>query len=152
MLKRVHHIGIAVHDLDAIVAFYRDTFGVDDWERLRLPERHMEVAICRIGETLLEFITPTSESAAFSRFLRERGEGIHHLAYEVAALEPALRTLEARGIRLIDAHGRPGIHATCVAFLHPKSTHGVLIELVQPATTHQAEEDCYGAEHASNDG
>jgi methylmalonyl-CoA/ethylmalonyl-CoA epimerase len=134
MLKRIHHIGIAVHDLDAIIAFYRDTFGVTNWERISLPERHMEIAVCRIGETLLEFITPTSEQAAFTKFLDERGEGIHHLAYEVDQLESALRTLEDKQIRLIDPHGRPGIHDTCVAFLHPKSTHGVLTELVEPPT------------------
>lgn len=133
MLKRLNHIGIAVHNLEATIAFYQATFGVEAWERISLPERHMEVAVCRIGDTLLEFIAPTSDQAAFSKFLRERGEGVHHLAYEVDALEPALRSLEDRGIRLIDAHGRPGIHNTCVAFLHPKSTHGVLIELVQPA-------------------
>ncbi len=133
MLKRLNHIGIAVHDLEATIAFYEATFGVGAWERISLPERHMEVAVCRIGDTLLEFIAPTSDQAAFSKFLRERGEGVHHLAYEVDALEPALRALEDRGIRLIDTHGRPGIHNTCVAFLHPKSTHGVLIELVQPA-------------------
>jgi methylmalonyl-CoA/ethylmalonyl-CoA epimerase len=132
MLRRIHHIGIAVRDLDATTALYRDSFGIDAWERITLPERHMEVAVCRVGDTLLEFITPTSDEAAFSKFLRERGEGVHHIAYEVESLDPALRTLEQRGIRLIDTHGRPGIHDTCVAFLHPKSTQGVLIELVEP--------------------
>jgi methylmalonyl-CoA/ethylmalonyl-CoA epimerase len=132
MLKRLHHIGIAVTDLEATVEFYRETFGIESWERISLPERHMNVAVCCIGETMLEFIAPTSDEAAFAKFLSERGQGVHHLAYEVEALDPALRSLGAAGIRLIDAHGRPGIHDTCVAFLHPKSTHGVLIELVQP--------------------
>lgn len=131
MLTRVHHIGIAVRDLDAAVELYRTSFGVTEWERISLPERHMEIAVCRVGETLLEFITPTSPEAAFAKFLNERGEGVHHIAYEVAEIEPALRTLEAKGIRLIDAHGRPGMHDTCVAFLHPKAMMGVLIELVE---------------------
>jgi methylmalonyl-CoA/ethylmalonyl-CoA epimerase len=137
MLKRVDHIGIAVHDLEQTIAFYRDTFGVEHWERITLAERHMAVAVCRIGDTMLEFIMPTSDDAAFARFLRERGEGMHHIAYEVADVDDALRTLESKGVRLVDAQGRPGIHDTCVAFLHPKSTHGVLTELVQlPAQPH----------------
>lgn len=131
MLKRVHHIGIAVRNLDAVIAFYRDTFDVAAWERISMPERYMEIAVCRIGETLLEFITPTSDEAAFAKFLRDHGEGMHHIAYEVETIEPALRALEGKGIRLVDAHGRPGMHDTCVAFLHPKSTHGVLTELVE---------------------
>ena len=131
MLKRVDHIGIAVHDLDQSVAFYRDALGVDEWERIELPERHMAVAVCHVGETMLELIMPTSDEAAFAKFLRERGEGIHHIAYEVADLDGAMRALEGQGVRLIDAQGRPGIHDTRVAFLHPKSTHGVLTELVQ---------------------
>ena len=139
MLKRIHHIGIAVRDLEVAIALYRDTFDVTDWERISLPERHMDVAVCRIGDTLLEFITPTSDEAAFAKYLKEKGEGIHHLAYEVAEVDPALRALESAGLRLVDAHARPGIHDTCVAFLHPKSTMGVLIELVEVArpTHHQ---------------
>lgn len=110
---------------------YRNRFGVNEWERISLPERHMEVAVCRIGDTMLEFITPTSDQAAFARFLNEKGEGVHHLAYQVDEVEPALRTLENNDIRLVDQHARPGIHNTCVAFLHPKATMGVLIELVE---------------------
>jgi methylmalonyl-CoA/ethylmalonyl-CoA epimerase len=91
----------------------------------------MAVAVCHIGDSMLELITPTSDEAVFARFLRERGEGVHHLAYEVDDVETALRTVEGHGIRLVDAHGRPGIHNTCVAFLHPRATMGVLTELVQ---------------------
>lgn len=137
MLKRVHHLGIAVHDLDAVVQHYQTAFGITDWERISLPERSMEIAVCRVGDTLLEFITPTSDEAAFAKFLRERGEGVHHIAYEVDDVDGSLRTLESRGIRLIDTQGRPGMHNTCVAFLHPKSLHGVLTELVEEAHDHQ---------------
>ena len=144
LLRRIDHIGIAVHDLDAAVAFYRDTYGIVDWERIELPERHMAVAVCRLGDSMLELIAPTSDEAAFARFLRERGEGVHHIAYEVADVESALRDVEQRGVRLVDAHGRPGIHETCVAFLHPKATMGVLTELVQlqrPNTPGEANRD-----------
>lgn len=137
MLKRIHHIGIAVRDLDAAIALYRDQFGVTEWERISLPERHMNVAVCRIGDTMLEFITPTSDDAAFAKYLREKGEGMHHIAYEVAEVEDALRTVERSGLRLVDEHARPGIHDTCVAFLHPKSTMGVLIELVEVSHSHE---------------
>lgn len=141
MLQRIDHIGIAVRDLEKTIAFYRETFGVTDWQRLSLPERHMDIAVCRVGDTLLEFITPTSDQAAFTKFLDEKGEGIHHLAYAVAELEPALRTLEAKGVRLVDQHGRPGIHDTCVAFLHPKATMGVLTELVEHPHDQQEREE-----------
>ena len=131
MLNNVHHLGIAVHDLDATIDLYRRMFGVTAWEHISLPERHMNVAVCQVGSTLLEFITPTSDEAAFAKFLRERGDGIHHVAYQVDDIEQALRTLEQQGMRLIDQHARPGIHDTLVAFLHPKATGGVLIELVE---------------------
>ena len=131
LLRRVDHIGIAVRNLDQAVAFYRDTYGVADWERIDLPDRHMTVAVCLIGDTKLELIAPTSEQAAFARFLEEKGEGVHHIAYEVDEVETALRTVESRGVRLVDEHGMPGVHGTCVAFLHPKATMGVLTELVE---------------------
>jgi len=133
ILRRIDHIGIAVRDLEAAITFYRDTYGITEWERIVLPERHMAVAICHIGDSMLELITPTSEDAAFARYLHEKGEGVHHIAYEVDDVEVALRTVEGRGIRLVDAHGRPGIHDTCVAFLHPKATMGVLTEFVELA-------------------
>jgi methylmalonyl-CoA/ethylmalonyl-CoA epimerase len=133
MLRRIDHIGLAVRDLDAAIDFYRETYGIGEWERISLPERHMAVAVCRVGDSMLELITPTSDAAAFARYLHEKGEGIHHIAYEVDDVEAALRTLDGRGIRLVDAHGRPGIHGSCVAFLHPKATMGVLTELVELA-------------------
>lgn len=139
MLSRVHHIGIAVFDLEAAITVYTNAFGIKEWERISLPDRHMDLAVCRIGDTLLEFITPTSEAAAFSKFLKEKGEGVHHIAYQVADVEESLRTLDGRGIRLIDAHGRPGMHDTCVAFVHPKATMGVLTELVEVPSQHGKE-------------
>lgn len=131
LLTKLHHLGIAVRDLDATIALYRHMFSVYDWEQISLPERHMQIAVCRVGDTMLEFITPTSDEAAFASFLRERGDGMHHVAYHVTDIDAALRQLEAGGMRLIDRHARPGIHNTRVAFLHPKATGGVLIELVE---------------------
>ena len=89
-LKRLDHLGIAVRDLSAAMATYGDSLGLTDWEVIDMPERAMQVAIGRVGETLLELITPTSPAAAFSKFLDERGEGIHHIAYAVDNLEAVL--------------------------------------------------------------
>lgn len=131
MFKRLNHIGIAVNDLDQAMEFYRQTFGIQEWERVDMPERHTAVAICSIGDTMLELMMPTSDEAAFAKYLREKGEGLHHLAYEVDSVDASLRELEQKGIRLVDQQGRPGLHNTRVAFLHPKATMGVLIELVE---------------------
>lgn len=127
----VDHLGFAVRDLDEAVGFYSTAFGVQEWERIAMPERHMQVAVAHVGSTLIELIAPTSEEAAFAKFLDERGPGMHHVAYRVDDIEAALGQASAAGVRLIDETARPGMHGTLVAFLHPKSTFGVLIELVQ---------------------
>jgi methylmalonyl-CoA/ethylmalonyl-CoA epimerase len=131
MFETVDHIGFMVRDLDAAIALYSSAFDVREWERLEMPERHMLVAVTRVGEMLLEFIAPSSEQAAFAKFLAERGPGMHHVAYRVDDLSAALAQVRARGIQLIDEEPRPGMHGTLVAFLHPKSTQGTLVELVQ---------------------
>lgn len=131
LFTHVDHIGFVVRDLDEAIAFYSRTFDVTEWERLAMPERHLVAAVARVGETLLELLAPTSEQAAFTKFLAERGPGMHHIAYRVKNIAAALDDLKARGVQLIDEQARPGMHNTLVAFLHPKSTMGVLIELVQ---------------------
>jgi methylmalonyl-CoA/ethylmalonyl-CoA epimerase len=131
MFTYVDHIGFAVRDIAEAVQFYSRAFDVAEWERIAMPERHMAVAVARVGDTLLELIAPTSEEAAFAKFLRERGPGMHHVAYRVDDIAAALSELKARGVQLIDEQPQPGLHGTLTAFLHPKSTLGVLIELVQ---------------------
>ncbi len=131
MFTQVDHIGFVVRDLDEAVAFYSRTFDVQGWERIAMPERHLVAAVARVGETLLELMAPTSEQATFTKFLAERGPGMHHVAYRVEDIAAALDDLKGRGVQLIDEHARPGMHNTLVAFLHPKSTIGVLTELVQ---------------------
>ena len=132
MFTQVDHIGFAVHNLDDAVAFYSQAFGLREWERINLPDRHMAVAVARLGDTLLELIAPTSEEAAFAKFLREKGPGIHHIAYRVDDILAALAELQSRGVPLVDREPRPGIHHTLVAFVHPKAGgQGVLTELVQ---------------------
>ena len=132
MFTQIDHIGFAVHNLDDAVAFYSQAFGLREWERINLPDRHMAVAVARLGDTLLELIAPTSEEAAFAKFLREKGPGIHHIAYRVDDILAALAELQSRGVPLVDREPRPGIHHTLVAFVHPKAGgQGVLTELVQ---------------------
>jgi methylmalonyl-CoA/ethylmalonyl-CoA epimerase len=131
MFKSVDHIGFAVRDIDEAIAFYTRMFDVSAWERVAMPERHMAAASTRIGDTLLELIAPTSDQASFAKYLQERGPSMHHIAYRVDDIGAALAEVSARGIQLIDQAPRPGMHNTLTAFLHPKSTLGVLIELVQ---------------------
>jgi len=128
LLTRVDHLGLAVHDLEQAIASYRQQLALDAWEIIEMPERHMRVAVGQVGGTLLELIAPTSPDA---KFLAERGEGIHHVAYTVEDIDHALESLQAQGVRLIDHQARPGIHGTRIAFIHPKALHGVLTELVE---------------------
>jgi len=131
VFEKVDHIGFAVRDIEDAVAFYSRTFGITEWERIAMPERHMAVAATRVGDMLLELIAPTSEEASFAKYLNERGPGMHHVAYRVNDIVAALAEVKARGVQLIDEVPRPGLHHTLVAFLHPKSCQGVLVELVQ---------------------
>ncbi|MBX0327952.1 VOC family protein [Oscillochloris sp. ZM17-4] len=143
MFTLVDHIGFVVADVDAAIDHYRQAFGIESWERIALPERHADIGVARLGDTLLELIAPTSDDASFARFLREKGPGIHHIAYRVDDVAAALDELRARGVPLIDKVARPGIHNTLVAFVHPKAgAQGVLIELVQ----HQRSDE--GGEHS----
>jgi methylmalonyl-CoA/ethylmalonyl-CoA epimerase len=132
LFSAIDHIGFVVAEIDAAVDHYRQAFGVDSWERIALPERHADIAVARFGDSFIELIAPTSDEASFARFLRERGAGMHHIAYRVDDIAAALGDLRARGVPLIDREPRPGIHNTLVAFVHPKAGgQGVLIELVQ---------------------
>ncbi|MFM2033119.1 MAG: hypothetical protein RLZZ297_1884 [Chloroflexota bacterium] len=131
LFSAIDHIGIAVVDIDDAVAFYRETFGVTEWELIELPERAMRVAVAHYGDSAVELIAPTAPEAAFAKYLAEKGPGMHHIAYRVDDIVAALATLKAQGLRLIDEQPRPGLHGTSVAFIHPKATMGTLIELVQ---------------------
>ena len=131
MFTHVDHIGFAVRNIDDAVAFYSEKFGVAEWDRIEVPERHTSVAVAWIGGQMLELIAPSSEQAAFAKYLAEKGPGMHHMAYRVDDIAAALAECKARGVQLIDEVARPGIHNTLVAFLHPKSCMGVLVELVQ---------------------
>lgn len=131
MFTCVDHVAFAVPSVEEAAEFYKQNFQVEEWEIIDMPDRHMRVAVTKLDGTLLEFIAPTSEEAAFAKYLAEKGPGMHHVAYRVDDIRAALAELKAQGLRLIDEEPRLGLHHTLVAFVHPKAAMGTLIELVQ---------------------
>jgi methylmalonyl-CoA epimerase len=131
MLERIDHVGIAVRNIDLALKLYRDTLGFKPGLRKRVEHQKVEVQFLELPGTKLELLAPLSDDSPISKFLTQRGEGVHHITYSVADIHAALAELKARGIRAIDAAPRPGAEGKLVAFLHPKTTGGVLIELQQ---------------------
>ncbi|RIK47478.1 MAG: methylmalonyl-CoA epimerase [Chloroflexi bacterium] len=130
MLTRIDHVGIVVHDLDASLKTYCDDLGFRLLQRVSIPEQMVEAAFLDAGNGTIELIAPTDESSGTARFLQNRGEGTHHICFEVDDIAAALETLRGQGLRLIDETPRQGVHGL-VAFVHPKATHGTMIELLQ---------------------
>lgn len=126
---KLNHLGIAVSDLDAAAQIYR-TLGLHVEKIVDVPEQNVRVAFIPLGESTIELVQPTSPDSAVARFLEKNGEGLHHIAIEVEDIEGSLRELEAHNVQLINSTPRPGAEGL-IAFLHPKSTGRVLIELVQ---------------------
>jgi methylmalonyl-CoA/ethylmalonyl-CoA epimerase len=127
----LHHIGVVVDDLEAAAAHYA-ALGFAGGERISVPEQAIEAIVYSAGENRwLELISPTDAEGPIAKFMGKRGEGMHHVAYEVEDIESSLERLKATGVRLIDETPRKGAHNWTIAFIHPESTNGVLIELVQ---------------------
>jgi len=131
MTSKINHIGIAVKSLDTAIPFYRDILGMHFEGTETVAEQKVTVAFLAVGESRIELLEPTAPDSPVAKFLEKNGEGIHHIAYEVADIEQALEGLKAKGVRLIDETPRCGAHGTRIAFLHPKGTGGVLTELCQ---------------------
>lgn len=131
MLTRINHIGIAVKSLDDAIPFYRDNLGMACVGIEEVAEQKVRVAMLEIGESKIELLEPTSEESPVARYIEKSGAGIHHIAYEVADIEAAIATLLADGVRMVDEKPRTGAHGTRIAFIHPKSSGGVLTELCQ---------------------
>jgi methylmalonyl-CoA/ethylmalonyl-CoA epimerase len=127
----IDHVGIAVSDLDASVASYRRTLGVSPAFRERVEDQGVEEVLFAIGSSFVQLVGALGPDTPVGRFLASRGPGLHHVAYRVEDVEAALSDLRDSGARLIDEHGRPGSRGTTVAFVHPASMGGVLVELVQ---------------------
>ena len=128
---KVDHIGIAVKSLAEAVKVYQDAIGLDVSGYDEVDDQGVRVAMLTIGESRIELLEPTREDSPIEKFMMKRGEGIHHIAVRVDDIEQALGRLKASGVRLIDSTPRRGAHNTRIAFIHPSSTHGVLLELVE---------------------
>jgi methylmalonyl-CoA/ethylmalonyl-CoA epimerase len=128
---RIDHIGVAVEDLDEAVALYSERLGMSVEHRETVEEQGVEAVLLGVGESHVELLRPLGPDTAVGRFLARSGPGLHHVAYGTDDIESTLEDLRAAGLKLIDEHPRTGIRATRVAFLHPKSTGGVLTELVE---------------------
>lgn len=127
----IDHVGIAVRDLDAAVAWYRSTFNAKVVHRECIDFDGVEEALIRLGDSWIQLLTPTRPDSPVARWLERRGEGLHHVAYRVADCALALQAAKRAGARVVDEHPRAGSRGTVVAFLHPKEAFGTLIELVQ---------------------
>jgi methylmalonyl-CoA/ethylmalonyl-CoA epimerase len=133
---RIDHIGVAVEDLDQAVALYQERLGMREQHRETVEEQGVEAVLLGVGESHVELLSPLGPETAVGRFLERNGPGIHHVAYGTDDIESALEGARAAGLALIDERPRRGIRGSRVAFVHPKSTGGVLTELVEPAEGH----------------
>ncbi|MGQ9844722.1 MAG: methylmalonyl-CoA epimerase [Caldisericia bacterium] len=131
MFKKIHHIGIAVKNLDECIKFYEEKFNLKILYKEELEENKVKVAGLKVGDVNIELLEPLSNDSPIQSFLMKKGEGIHHIAYLVEDISHTLNILKEKGIVLIDEKPRTGSHGTKIAFLHPKNTFGVLIELVE---------------------
>lgn len=131
MVGKVDHIGIAVKSIDEALKFYEDVLGIKCVSQEVVEEQKVKVAFLPIGDTEVELLESTDEEGPVAKFIEKKGEGIQHIAYKVDDIELAIEELKAKGIRMIDEKPRYGAGGAKIAFLHPKSTFGVLIELCQ---------------------
>jgi len=128
--RGIHHLGVAVENLDEALATYERLFGAELEHRELVPEQGVEAAAVRVGESRVELLAALGADTPVGKFLANRGPGMHHVAYEVDDLPAELATLAERGVELIDSEPRPGLYGLAVAFVHPDAVHGVLTELV----------------------
>ena len=128
---KISHIGIAVSTLDEASRIYAQLFGNDDPHRETVDEQRVEIASFPLGDAVVELTAATDESSPIAKFIAKRGEGIHHIAFEVEDLQEELDRLKAAGVRLINETPTEGAHDMLIAFLHPSSFNGVLVELCQ---------------------
>jgi methylmalonyl-CoA/ethylmalonyl-CoA epimerase len=129
-LGGIHHIGVAVHDLDDAVSTYERLFGASVEARERIASQGAEAAAMHVGDGRVELLAPLEEDTPVGRFLARRGPGMHHVAYEVDDLRAELARLDGAGVQLVDREPRLGLYGLQVAFIHPDAVHGVLTELV----------------------
>lgn len=134
MYRKIDHIGIAVRDLTAVLAIYKTVLGLELKGVEEVPSQKTRVAMLSVGESRLELLEAMGNDSPIARFIAKRGEGVHHLCFQVEDIAAELQKLQVAGIRLLDESPRPGAGGCLIAFLHPSSTGGVLIELSQPSS------------------
>lgn len=131
MIKKIDHIGIAVKDLDETLKFYQDVLGMELAGTEVVEEQKVRVAFLPIGDTEIELLESTDKEGPIAKYIEKKGEGVQHIAYRVDDIEKAIEEMKEKGIRMIDEKPRYGAGGAKIAFAHPKSTNGVLIELCQ---------------------
>jgi len=131
LLTEIDHVAIAVNDLEAAIAYYRETFGAEVDHREVVESDGVEEALLKVADSYVQLLTPTNDTSPVAKYLAKKGEGLHHIGYRVADCGEALEAVKAQGGRVIDEAPRPGSRGTTVAFVHPKTSFGTLIELVQ---------------------
>jgi methylmalonyl-CoA/ethylmalonyl-CoA epimerase len=136
VLGRIDHIGVVVGDLDEAVAIYRDKLGMPLQHRELVEQFGVEAVLLGIGDSHVELLRPLSPDSGVGRFLERHGPGVHHVAYRTDDIDATLESVRTAGMELIDEQPRPGLRNSRVAFVHPKSTGGVLTELVEPLEAH----------------
>lgn len=130
-LTEIDHVAIAVNDLEAAIAYYRDTFGVEVAHREVVESDGVEEALLKVADSYVQLLTPTRPDSPVAKYLEKRGEGLHHIGYRVDDCAAALEQVKTQGHKVIDEVPRPGSRGTTVAFVHPKTAYGTLIELVE---------------------
>jgi methylmalonyl-CoA/ethylmalonyl-CoA epimerase len=133
MFGRIDHVGVAVEDIDAALELYRGAFAMPLAHRETVEDQGVEAVLLDVGEGHVELLRPLGPETAVGKFLERQGPGLHHVAYAVDDIDATLEKLAAAGLELIDSEPRVGIRESRVAFLHPRSTGGVLTEIVEPA-------------------
>jgi len=141
MLGRIDHVGVAVEDLDAALELYEGTLAMPLLHRETVEDQGVEAVLLDVGDGHVELLSPLGEDTPVGRHLARKGPGLHHVAYAVDDIAMTLEKLAGSGIELIDHEPRTGIHGSHVAFLHPRSTGGVLTEIVEPAKGHRDDRD-----------
>ena len=130
-LTEIDHVAIAVHDLDAAIAWYASVFGAEVVHREVVETDGVDEALVKVADSYIQLLTPTRDDSPVAKYLAKNGEGLHHIAYRVDNCAESLDAVKASGVRVIDDTPRPGSRGTIVAFVHPKSSFGTLIELVE---------------------
>ena len=131
LLTEIDHVAIAVRDLEAAIAYYRDAFGAEVAHREVVESDGVEEALIKVADSYIQLLPPYTDTSPLAKYMEKNGEGIHHVGYRVDNCDEVLEHIKSQGARVVDEHPRTGSRGTTVAFLHPKTAQGTLIELVE---------------------